>query len=353
MQAKSLYSTGYQIGIGAMTGTSLDGLDLALCRFSENSYEILDFQCVQLPTRLRASLADAHTKTSSEFFRIENNYSQFIAESISDFHEKTGKRAEFVGIHGQTIFHEPQSQLTIQMLNGGLVAARTGLTTVCDFRRADIALEGQGAPLVPIGDRDLFSQYDACLNLGGFANLSSDVDGNKVAFDVCPVNIVLNLLAKKERKEYDDGGQIAASGKLDNDLLSQLNSLNYYEQMPPKSLGREWMEDQILPLLNGIGNRVALRTYTEHAAQQIAKNLPLSGKVLVTGGGAYNRFLISQIKRVLPSTDLIIPENKLIEGKEALIFAYLAKLRLEGEINILASVTGASRDSSSGAVYAP
>jgi anhydro-N-acetylmuramic acid kinase len=302
---------------------------------------------------LRESLTDAHTKTSHEFFRIENNYSRFIAESISEFYEKTGKRAEFVGIHGQTIFHEPESQLTVQMLNGGLVAARTGLTTVCDFRRADIALKGQGAPLVPIGDRDLFSQYDACLNLGGFANLSSEADGSRVAFDICPLNIVLNLLAKKEGKEYDDGGQIAASGKLDNDLLSQLNSLNYYEQMPPKSLGREWMEDQILPILNEIGNRAALRTYTEHAAQQIAQKLPQSGKVLVTGGGVYNRFLISQIKRVLPSTDLIIPENKLIEGKEALIFAYLAKLRLEGEINILASVTGASRDSSSGAVYAP
>jgi len=353
MQPISLYSPVYQIGIGAMTGTSLDGLDLALCRFSENGYEILDFQCVQLPTRLRESLTDAHTKTSREFFRIENNYSRYIAESISEFYKKTGKRAEFVGIHGQTIFHEPESQLTIQMLNGGLVAARTGLTTVCDFRRADIALEGQGAPLVPIGDRDLFSQYDACLNLGGFANLSSEADGSRVAFDICPVNIVLNLLAKKEGKEYDDGGQIAASGKLDNDLLSQLNSLNYYEQMPPKSLGREWMEDQILPILNEIGNRVALRTYTEHAAQQIAQKLPQSGKVLVTGGGAYNRFLISQIKRVLPATDLIIPEKKLIEGKEALIFAYLAKLRLEGEINILASVTGASRDSSSGAVYAP
>jgi anhydro-N-acetylmuramic acid kinase len=353
MQPKSLYSTGYQIGIGAMTGTSLDGLDLALCRFSENSYEILVFQCVELPVKLRESLTDAHTKIPSEFFKIENNYSRFIAGSVSDFHEKTGKRAKFIGIHGQTIFHEPESQLTIQMLNGGLVAAKVGLPTVCDFRRADIALEGQGAPLVPIGDRDLFSEFDACLNLGGFANLSSEVDGNRVALDICPVNIVLNLLSKKEGKEYDDGGQMAATGKLDNDLLSRLNSLAYYEQKAPKSLGREWMEDQILPLLNGIENRLALRTYTEHAAQQIAQKLPQSGKVLVTGGGAYNRFLISQIERVLPSTDLIIPEKKLIEGKEALIFAYLAKLRLEGEINILASATGASRDSSSGAVYEP
>lgn len=353
MQPKSPYSTGYQIGIGAMTGTSLDGLDLALCRFSENRYEILDFQCVELPRRLRESLTDAHTKDSREFFSIENNYSRFIAESISDFHEKTGNQAEFIGIHGQTIFHEPESQLTIQMLNGGLVASRAGLTTVCDFRRADIALGGQGAPLVPIGDRDLFSEYNACLNLGGFANLSSENDGTRVAFDICPVNLVLNLLANKERKEYDDGGQMAAAGELDNDLLNQLNSLNFYKQKPPKSLGREWMEDQILPILNGIENRVALRTYTEHAAQQIAQNLPQSGKVLVSGGGAYNRFLISQIGRMLPSTYLIIPEKKLIEGKEALIFAYLAKLRLEGEINVLASVTGASRNSSSGAVYAP
>ncbi len=353
MKPKSPYSTDYQIGIGAMTGTSMDGLDLALCEFCEDGYKILGFQCVEIPEKLKKSLTEAYTKNGREFFKIENEYSRFLAESIRDFQKKTGSLAKFTGIHGQTIFHEPGSQLTIQMLNGGLVAAKTGLTTVCDFRRADIALDGQGAPLVPIGDRDLFGEYAACLNLGGFANLSTEVDGSRVAFDICAENIVLNLLAREVGKEYDDGGQMAAAGKSDYELLQQLNSLAFYHQKPPKSLGREWMENHILHLFDGVENSVALRTYTEHAAQQIAENLPQSGKVLVTGGGAYNQFLISQIEKALPSTDLVIPDKNLVEGKEALIFAYLAKLRLENRINVLASATGASRNSSSGAVYIP
>lgn len=353
MKSKSPYSTDYQIGIGAMTGTSLDGLDLALCEFREDGYKILDFQCVEIPVKLKKSLSDAYTKNSREFFKIENEYSRFLGESIRFFHKQTGSLAKFIGIHGQTIFHEPDSQLTVQMLNGGLVAAITGLPTVCDFRRADIALGGQGAPLVPIGDRDLFGEYSACLNLGGFANLSTEVDGNRVAFDICAVNIVLNHLAKNEGKDYDDGGQMAASGKPDSDLLRKLNSLTFYKQKPPKSLGREWMENHIVPFLDGVENRSALRTYTEHTAQQISQTLPQTGRVLVTGGGAYNQFLISQIEKALPSTDLVIPEKNLLEGKEALIFAYLGKLRLEGKTNVLASATGASRNSSSGAVYVP
>jgi anhydro-N-acetylmuramic acid kinase len=353
MQSKSPYSTDYQFGIGAMTGTSLDGLDLALCKFDENGYEILDFNCFKLPAKLREDLTDAYTKDSREFFKIEHDYSHFIAEAIRGFFKKTGKRATFAGIHGQTIFHEPQSQLTVQMLNGGLLAAKTGLITVCDFRRSDMALGGQGAPLVPIGDRDLFGEYTACLNLGGFANLSAEVDGARVAYDICAVNIVLNGLAKYEGKDYDDRGQMAASGKLNRELLKQLNSLTFYKAKPPKSLGREWVENQILPHLAGVENSAALRTFTEHAARQIATNLPRKGKVLLTGGGAYNDFLISLVRAQMPELEITIPGKKLLEGKEALIFAYLAKLRLEGEINVLASATGAFRNSSSGAVYFP
>lgn len=353
MQEKDPYSSDYQIGIGAMTGTSLDGLDLALCLFHENGYEILDFFCREFPSQLRKSLEDAHKKDSLEFFEIENQYSQFLGDAIRNFHETTGMRASFVGIHGQTIFHEPDSHLTVQMLNGGLVASTTGLITVSDFRRSDVALGGQGAPLVPIGDRDLFNKYSACLNLGGFANLSLETNGARVAFDICPVNIVLNLLAQKEGKEYDDGGQMAASGDLDDQLLNQLNSLPFYNKEPPKSLGREWMEDQVLPLIARVDNHTALRTYTEHAAAQIVGTLPRNRKVLVTGGGAYNTYLISLVRKTSPELELTIPDKGLLEGKEALIFAYLAKLRLERKNNVLASVTGATRDSCSGAVYVP
>jgi len=353
MEEKNPYSSDYQIGIGVMTGTSLDGLDLALCLFHDNGYEILNFFFGEFPSQLQKSLVAAHKKDSLEYFEIENQYSRFLGDSIRNFHEKTGKQASFVGIHGQTIFHEPNSRLTVQMLNGGLVAATTGLVTVSDFRRSDVALGGQGAPLVPIGDRDLFNNYSACLNLGGVANLSLETNGTRVAFDICPVNMVLNLLAQKEGKEYDDGGQMAASGYLDNQLLNQLNSLPFYDKKPPKSLGREWVEDQILPLIERVDNRTALRTYTEHAASQSARTLPRNGKVLVTGGGAYNEYLILLIRRTSPELDLTIPDKRLLEGKEALIFAYLAKLRLERKNNVLASVTGATRDSCSGAVYMP
>lgn len=346
-------ATDFYIGIGAMTGTSLDGLDLALCEFGQNSYRILEFQCLEMPAELRKSLASAHTSSSQEYFEIENEYSQYIAEAIKNFHEKTDKRATFAGIHGQTIFHRPEARLTNQMLNGGLIAAVSNLTTVCDFRRSDVALQGQGAPLVPIGDRDLFSEYSSCLNLGGFANLSTEVNAVRTAFDICPVNIVLNFLSNKMGEEYDDGGRMAATGRLNLELLNKLNALPFYKLNPPKSLGREWMEQNILPQLMGIDNSVALRTFTAHAAFQIARNLPSLGKVLITGGGAYNDFLLSQIKLNTPSIKLVVPEKALIEGKEALIFAYLAKLRLTEKINVLASATGATRDSCSGSVYQP
>ncbi len=239
------------------------------------------------------------------------------------------------------------------MLDGGLVAALTGLSTVCDFRRADIALGGQGAPLVPIGDRDLFADYAACLNLGGFANVSMSRQDERIAYDICPVNFVLNHLAKNEGLDYDDRGEMAASGELNTPLLEKLNALDFYKIKYGKSLGREWVEKEIFPLLSEIENKSALRTFTTHAAHQIARNLPSKGRVLVTGGGAYNEFLLNEISRFQPQLKLSIPDKILLEGKEALIFAYLAKLRLEGKINVLASATGAIRDSSSGAIYFP
>lgn len=336
-----------------MTGTSLDGVDLALCEFGENSFKIIQFDCLNFPPEMQKSIREIHLKSASEYLRLENAYSRFLSKGIRQFNESTGRKSQFSGIHGQTVFHEPSAGLTTQMLNGGLIAALTGIPTVCDFRRADVALGGQGAPLVPIGDRDLFSDYSACLNLGGFANVSLEENEKRVAFDICPVNFVLNQLAEKEGLEYDDKGKMAASGELDKPLLQELNDLEYYHRKSNKSLGREWVEQEVIPLLRGKNNRTALRTFTAHAAHQIAESLANKDSVLVTGGGSYNEFLMKQLSLQLPDTALIIPEKKLLEGKEALIFAYLAKLRLERKINVLASATGALRDSSSGAIYFP
>ncbi len=346
------YTYDNQPGIGVMTGTSLDAVDLILCRFRGFEFEILNFQSIRIEDDLQQKLGAAHALSVKAYMHLQNEFSEFLAKSLNGFHKSTGELATFAGIHGQTILHEPQNALTEQMINGGLIATKTGLHIVCDFRRGDVALGGQGAPLVPIGDRDLFGDYEACVNLGGFANVSYTKGTVRIAFDVCPVNYVLNHLSKILGKEFDDGGRIARDGKLDKELIEKLNRLVFYTQKHPKSLGREWVETEFFPLLNMSQPQDMLRTVTEHAAHQIVKILPAKGKVLITGGGAYNEFLIELIRQRAKSA-ITIPNHWLIEGKEALIFAYLAKLRLEGKPNILSEYTGAVRDSISGALYHP
>jgi len=336
-----------------MTGTSLDGVDLCLAKFDQNGYDILDFECVQLANSFKNKLASAHLLTLEQFVVLENEYSLFIANEIRRFNEKTGYQAQFAGVHGQTILHDPIKGLTTQMLNGGIISSQTKLTTVCDFRRADVALGGQGAPLVPIGDRALFGDYAACINLGGFANISMNKVDKRVAYDICPVNFVLNQFAKKLGKEFDAEGKLAKSGEFVKPIYKNLNSLPYYQKSIPKSLGREWVEKSVMPLMTDLNPEDGLRTYSEHAAYQIASAIPSDGKVLLTGGGTYNEFLISLIKKNLGVGRIVIPDNILIEAKEALIFAYMAKLRLDGMPNVLSSVTGASKNSCSGAVYIP
>ncbi|MEM9051177.1 MAG: anhydro-N-acetylmuramic acid kinase [Bacteroidota bacterium] len=349
MIEKDSYEPDYQVGIGVMTGTSLDGVDLCLARFDTAGYEILEFECFSFPEQLKTFLSEAQNISGADYFLLENEFSLFLAKTIWNFNEKHHRQAGFAGVHGQTIFHDPNKQLTHQMLNGSLISSISELTTVCDFRSADVALGGQGAPLVPIGDSQLFSDYSACLNLGGFANISREENGERIAFDICPVNFVLNHFSKKLGKEFDEGGNLARSGEINMVTLKKLNTLDFYKMPAPKSLGREWVEEFVLPIMSALNPKDALRTFTEHAAEKISQSLPKKGKTLVTGGGAYNEFLIAKIG----IERLVIPNRELIEGKEALIFAYLAKLRLEGQINVLSSVTGASRNSCSGAVYLP
>ena len=227
---------------------------------------------------------------------------------------------------------------------------------VCDFRVQDVELGGQGAPLVPIGDRLLFNQYKYCINLGGFANISMEKDSKRIAFDICPVNTVLNFFMRKLGKEYDEDGKLAKSGKIDDDLLDKLNSLPYYKKEPPKSLGIEWVNCEIIPLLEKYQNDIPsiLKTYSVHAAIQIANSLDNNpqSKVLLTGGGAFNKFFIDEIKSRSECV-FVIPDRQLIDFKEALIFAFLGALKLRGEVNVLSSVTGSKMDHSSGRLYEP
>ncbi|GAB4132594.1 MAG: anhydro-N-acetylmuramic acid kinase [Bacteroidia bacterium] len=338
-----------------MSGTSLDGLDICLAAFAENNgkaeYEILHAGTISYQPEHIQMLKKAETCSGAELMQLHHEYGVFLGKQVLHFLNEFPVKPDAIASHGHTIFHRPDAGYTFQLGSGASLAATSGITTICDFRSTDVALGGQGAPLVPAGDEWLFPDYDACLNIGGFANISFRENQTRIAFDICPVNYVLNALCKRIHKDFDDQGLTASSGKSIPALLEILNTLPFYELPYPKSLGREWTENNIFPLLEDhFPVQDLLRTFTEHAAMQIAKYIPESGKTLVTGGGAWNRFLIHRIESHTTGK-LVIPDARLVNFKEALIFAFLGYLRLNDRINVLSSVTGALKDSCSGAVY--
>ncbi|MDD4830370.1 MAG: anhydro-N-acetylmuramic acid kinase [Bacteroidales bacterium] len=340
--------------IGLMSGTSLDGLDIAYCLFSiENgrwSYSIEKAETIEYSSELKNKLIEAENTTSLEFAKIDKEFGHFIGKEVRIFIDKYKLEVDFVCSHGQTIFHQPQINLTTQIGDINSIASQTMLKTIGDFRRLDIALGGQGAPLVPIGDRLLFADYPYCLNLGGFSNISFEENGLRIAYDICPVNIVLNYLAQKEGYDYDKDGQLARSGKVNNIVLEQLNSLDYYKTKDKKSLGKEWVIENIFPLLQNskLSNIDQITTYVEHIAQQLYGNI--NGDVLITGGGVFNEYLIERLQSKLTNHKIFIPHPTIINYKEALIFAFLGVLRERKEINTLSSVTGAIKDSCGGLI---
>lgn len=341
--------------VGMMSGTSLDGIDLALCRFTriagEWKYEIIDAKTIDYPLEWTKKLKNASNLKAIDFLLLHNEYGRFIGELINEFLE--GKiLPDLICSHGHTIFHQPENRFTFQLGNGAFIASGTGITTVSDFRNLDVALGGQGAPLVPIGDKLLFGEYDYCINLGGFANISFEQNNQRIAFDICPVNIILNYLAGQRGLPFDYNGELGNSGNVNNALLKSLNALEYYQQLSPKSLGREWIEQKVIPLLQGsdltIGDQAA--TFYEHISLQISKILGSKGKILFTGGGTKNTFLLKRIRSKV-TCQIVIPEEKLINFKEALIFAFLGVLASDNKINCLSSVTGAKADSVTGTVF--
>jgi anhydro-N-acetylmuramic acid kinase len=346
--------------IGLMSGTSLDGVDIAFCRFiidnQKWTYEIVCAETVAYPVAWREKLLGLESTDAVTFNQVNVEYGYYLGKLVTDFVKKYSLKPDFIASHGHTIFHQPERRFTVQVGSGNSIAAECGLTTVCDFRSLDVALGGQGAPLVPVGDKLLFEDYSFCLNLGGFANVSYEYDSRRIAFDICPVNIVMNAICNAVGKEYDDGGQLASTGLINQALLNELNALAFY-QMPlnsPKSLGKEWVIKNIHPLIEKfkLNERDFLRTFCEHVAIQTAKALNHldTGKILVTGGGAYNAFLMDAIRRHTSHT-VIVPDKNTIEFKEALIFAFLGVLRMRNENNCLQSVTGARYDNCGGAVY--
>lgn len=342
--------------IGLMSGTSLDGVDIASCGFSKvGGRWILNLYggtTVPYDSEILAQLKVSHNLGARDLAILNVRYGEYLGRLVKAYVEKTGFKPDYVASHGYTVFHEPQNGMTLQIGSGAHISAQCGLPVVCDFRTSDVALGGNGAPLVPIGDELLFGQYSACLNLGGFANVSYADAGVRKAFDICPANIVLNGLARRIGLEYDANGDIARSGNADKALVARLDGLPYYRQNPPKSLGREFVDAEILPLFGDRDVKSLMATYTMHISRQISSvlnRLP-QGDVLVTGGGAYNSYLIDLL-RDSTNQNIVVPDSALVDLKEAIIFAFLGVLRVSGEANCLKSVTGAHRDNIGGAVY--
>jgi anhydro-N-acetylmuramic acid kinase len=344
--------------IGIMSGTSLDGLDIVFCSFEKTKgkwgYRILFAETYPYTVPWRTRLAGVENGSALDLALTDAEYGHYIGVKTRKFIQKHAVSPALIASHGHTIFHQPGRGMTLQIGNGSAIAAETGIPVVSDFRSLDVALGGQGAPLVPAGDRLLFGEYDFCLNLGGFANISYESRGKRTGYDICPVNIVLNRLAAGTGHAFDKGGRLAASGKADLRLLKKLNDLPFYKLIPPKSLGKEWVLSTFWPVVgrSRIPVQDKLHTLCLHIAQQISVSCKRSRKsrVLVTGGGAWNSFLVETIRDHSPH-QFVVPDPHTVNFKEALIFAFLGVLRMEGEANALASSTGASADNSGGAVW--
>ena len=327
--------------IGLMSGSSLDGLDIALVKFDEDNgryaFQILQAETLPYPEYWTKQLSEAFHKQPEDLVQLDKDYGKYLGEQVLSFARKHNVTPDFVASHGHTIFHRPEEHYTLQIGDG-----------------QELSKGGQGAPLVPIGDKLLFGDYEICLNIGGIANVSFDEDGERIAYDLCIANQALNYLAQMKGLPYDRDGALARSGEVDMDLLKRLNRHPFYGQLPPKSLGREFFEANQKDLLKDLSVEDLLTTFTEHIALQIAlgiSHLP-KGKILVTGGGARNKFLMERLQ-ARTSHEVVIPDKMIVDYKEALAFAFLGLLRLEGKANVLASVTGADSDSCSGRIWKP
>jgi anhydro-N-acetylmuramic acid kinase len=344
--------------IGLMSGTSLDGLDIALCHFKKNGkgwqYAIEKASTIKYSTKWINALSTAQNLPGDGLMALDAAYGQYLGKEVKDFKRKYRLEADFIASHGHTIFHQPSQGFTFQLGNGNAVYAACGVPVVFDFRSLDVMLGGEGAPLVPAGDKLLFREYDVCLNLGGIANISMDIKGDRMAYDVCFNNMGLNYLMNQIGKEFDDDGATAASGVVNKKMLRKLAAVYKSFRNKRPSLGREIFERRIKPIIDDPEISLAdkLCTLTTSAADEIAAavtSVKKNPQVLCTGGGAFNSFFISTLlDACADKATLIIPDEEIIKFKEAMVFAFLGVLRVKGEVNCFRSVTGATMDSSSG-----
>ena len=343
--------------LGVMSGSSLDGLDLALCRFTRQqerwSFAIEDALTVAYGPAFQQRLLGVMKGSALDLARLDRDLGDRIGQAALDF--LAGRHVDLIASHGHTVFHQPVEGLTVQIGHGARIAAITGVRTITDFRTLDVALGGQGAPLVPLGEQLLFPDQRAFLNIGGICNIAVHDGARVLGYDVCIGNQALNLLAEEAGKSFDDDGALARSGKVDAALMDRLNALPFHRQPPPRSLGREWFDAEVRPLITDelITLKDRSRTVVEHIAMMVAEAMPAGIEdMLVTGGGAHNGFLIERIK-ALNKARVTIPGKRIVDYKEALIFAFLGVRRLRGEVTALASVTGARREASGGSEFLP
>nr|WHW29861.1 anhydro-N-acetylmuramic acid kinase [uncultured bacterium] len=349
--------------IGLMSGTSLDGLDLAYCHIWENdnswNFELKETKSIFYEPQMKTQLKDAIHLGADELLIFNNEYGKWLGQKTREFINEYNLEVDFISSHGHTIHHQPENGLTYQIGSGQHMANTIGHNVICDFRTNDLALGGQGAPLVPIGDCLLFKKYDFCLNLGGISNISFDYNYNRVAYDIGLANMILNYSTQKMGIQYDKGGAIASKGKINEKLLAELNALAYYDLPFPKSTGYEWFAKEVIPIIEKFQDPLEdiLNTAIHHICEKIAFEVhkyksKKESSILITGGGALNTFLMEVLEEKLgPTLRIEKSDYKLIEFKEALVFAFMGVLRFENKTNVLSSVTGAKRDSSSGVVF--
>jgi anhydro-N-acetylmuramic acid kinase len=355
--------------IGLMSGSSLDGLDIAFVHFEETAgqwkFDIQESACIPYPEVWKIKLSGSSGLSAKEYLLLHTAYGHYLGTCVNEFLEEKNLvyRVQLVASHGHTAFHMPAQQMTAQLGDGAAIAAVTGIRTITDFRSVDVALGGQGAPIVPIGEKLLFPEYDLFLNIGGITNLSGNGE-NFNGFDVCPANRILNLLAAKVGRNFDENGALAAKGKVNGDLLTRLNAFSYYQLPFPKSLSNDFGLQEVFPLIENANLSAgdALATYVEHIVQQIVQGIKrLTEKMavkenlrlLITGGGAHNSFLVQRLTDSLSSSaiECVVPSESLVNFKEALVIALMGALRWREDVNVLHTVTGASKDSINGAVW--
>lgn len=357
--------------LGLMSGSSLDGLDIAFCEFEWDkgilpSWRIQHAETMPFSEEWQAKLKALPQAAGKDLMLAHAHFGHYVGELVNQFLQQYPQEPDFIASHGHTIFHFPNEKMTLQIGDGAAIAAVTGYPVVSDFRAMDVALGGQGAPVAPIADRYLLNGFDFYLNLGGIANITCHVENKYIAFDIGGANQVLNALAQKLDLPYDIGGVIAASGTLNVELLARANALPYHQQPYPKSLGNDWVQEQLVPIFLDFDAKISDKLHTAclHVAFQVAKDIGQiidrehfkkeKYKLLATGGGALNQFLMDCIREAcskVADIEIVVPEPEIIGFKEAALMALMGVLRAENVSNCIASVTGASHDAIGGAIH--